>query len=34
MEIDFEKMGGLVPSIIHVAVTKYVLMRGFMNKES
>ena len=26
MEIDFEKMGGLVPAIIQDAVTKNVLM--------
>ena len=34
MEIDFEKMGGLVPAIIQDAVTKNVLMLGFMNKEA
>ena len=32
--IDFEKMGGLVPAIIQDAVTKNVLMLGFMNKEA
>ena len=30
MEIDFEKMGGLVPAIIQDATTKNVLMLGFM----
>ena len=30
MEIDFEKLGGLVPAIIQDAVTKNVLMLGFM----
>lgn len=34
MEIDFEKMGGLVPAIIQDATTKNVLMLGFMNKEA
>ena len=34
MEIDFEKMGGLVPAIIQDSVTKNVLMLGFMNKEA
>ncbi len=34
MEIDFEKMGGLVPAIIQDAVTKNVLMLGFMNREA
>ena len=34
MEIDFEKMGGLVPAIIQDAVTKNVLILGFMNKEA
>ncbi len=34
MEIDFEKMGGLVPAIIQDAVTKNVLMLGFMNEEA
>ena len=33
-EIDFEKMGGLVPAIIQDAATKNVLMLGFMNKEA
>lgn len=34
MEIDFDKMGGLVPAIIQDAKTKNVLMLGFMNKEA
>ena len=34
MEIDFEKMGGLVPAIIQDAKTKTVLMLGNMNKEA
>ncbi len=34
MTIDFEKMGGLVPAIIQDAVTKNVLMLGFMNEEA
>ena len=34
MEIDFEKMGGLVPAIIQEAKTKTVLMLGYMNKEA
>lgn len=34
MEIDFDKMGGLVPAIVQDAVTKNVLMLGFMNKEA
>ncbi|WP_027452345.1 bifunctional phosphoribosyl-AMP cyclohydrolase/phosphoribosyl-ATP diphosphatase HisIE [Segatella albensis] len=34
MEIDFEKMGGLVPAIIQDAVTKNVLMLGYMNEEA
>ena len=33
MKIDFEKMGGLVPAIVQDAVTKNVLMLGFMNEE-
>ena len=32
MTIDFEKMGGLVPAIIQDAVTRKVLMLGFMNE--
>lgn len=34
MNIDFDKMGGLVPAIIQDALTKNVLMLGFMNKEA
>lgn len=34
MEIDFDKMNGLVPAIVQYAVTKNVLMLGFMNKEA
>ena len=34
MKIDFEKGGGLVPAIIQDAVTKNVLMLGYMNEES
>ncbi len=34
MNIDFDKMGGLVPAIIQDAVTKNVLMLGFMNDEA
>jgi phosphoribosyl-ATP pyrophosphohydrolase/phosphoribosyl-AMP cyclohydrolase len=34
MEIDFKKMGGLVPAIIQDAETKNVLMLGFMNEEA
>ena len=34
MEIDFEKLGGLVPAIIQDATTKNVLMLGFMNEEA
>ena len=34
MEIDFEKMDGLVPAIIQDAITKNVLMLGFMNEEA
>lgn len=34
MTIDFKKMGGLVPAIIQDAVTRKVLMLGFMNEEA
>ena len=34
MKIDFEKGGGLVPAIIQDAMTKNVLMLGYMNEES
>ena len=32
--IDFDKMGGLVPAIIQDATTRKVLMLGFMNNEA
>jgi phosphoribosyl-ATP pyrophosphohydrolase/phosphoribosyl-AMP cyclohydrolase len=34
MDIDFDKMNGLVPAIVQDANTKTVLMLGFMNKEA
>ena len=34
MNIDFDKMGGLVPAIIQDADTRQVLMLGFMNEEA
>lgn len=34
VNIDFEKMGGLVPAIIQDADTAKVLMLGFMNREA
>ena len=34
MEINFDKMNGLVPAIIQDATTRKVLMLGFMNKEA
>ncbi len=34
MEIDFEKLGGLVPAIIQDATTKNGLMLGFMNEQA
>ena len=34
MTIDFKKGDGLVPAIIQDAVTKNVLMLGYMNEES
>lgn len=34
MKIDFEKGNGLVPAIVQHALTKDVLMLGFMNKEA
>ena len=34
MNIDFEKMDGLVPAIIQDADTRQVLMLGFMNEEA
>lgn len=34
MNLDFAKMGGLVPAIIQDAETEKVLMLGFMNEEA
>ncbi len=34
MNLDFDKMGGLIPAIIQDANTLNVLMLGFMNKEA
>ena len=34
MEINFDKLGGLVPAIVQDAETDKVLMLGFMNKEA
>lgn len=34
MEINFDKMNGLVPAIIQDATTRKILMLGFMNKEA
>lgn len=34
MELDFEKMNGLIPAIIQDNYTQKVLMQGFMNKEA
>jgi phosphoribosyl-AMP cyclohydrolase len=34
MEIDFEKMQGLVPAVVQDAATLEVLMVGFMNREA
>jgi phosphoribosyl-ATP pyrophosphohydrolase/phosphoribosyl-AMP cyclohydrolase len=34
MELDFEKMNGLIPTIIQDNYTQKVLMLGFMNKEA
>lgn len=34
MELDFERMNGLVPAIIQDYQTNEVLMLGFMNKEA
>ena len=34
MELDFKKMGGLIPAIIQDNVTAKVLMLGFMNEEA
>ena len=34
MAVSFEKMGGLVPAVVQDAVTRRVLMLGFMNEEA
>ncbi len=34
MKLDFEKMDGLIPVVIQDAVTRNVLMLGFMNEEA
>ena len=34
MELDFDKMGGLVPAVVQDYCTRKVLMLGFMNKEA
>ena len=34
MEINFDKLGGLVPAIVQDADTDKVLTLGFMNKEA
>lgn len=34
MELDFDKMGGLIPAIIQDSRTKNVLMLGFMNRDA
>ncbi|MDO4512114.1 MAG: bifunctional phosphoribosyl-AMP cyclohydrolase/phosphoribosyl-ATP diphosphatase HisIE [Bacteroidales bacterium] len=34
MNIDFDKLGGLIPAVVQDAHTKNVLMVGFMNKEA
>lgn len=34
MELDFDKMGGLIPAIVQDNCTGKVLMLGFMNKEA
>ena len=34
MNIDFQKMAGLVPAIIQDELTSKVLMLGYMNQES
>jgi phosphoribosyl-AMP cyclohydrolase len=34
VEIDFEKMHGLVPAIVHDAVGGEILMLGFVNREA
>ena len=32
IQLDFEKMGGLVPAVVQDDVTQKVLMVGFMNE--
>ena len=34
MDLDFDKMNGLIPAVIQDASTNVVLMVGFMNKEA
>ena len=34
MDLNFEKLNGLVPAVVQDAVTKQVLMLGFMNREA
>jgi phosphoribosyl-ATP pyrophosphohydrolase/phosphoribosyl-AMP cyclohydrolase len=34
MNIDFKKMGGLVPAIVQDAISRKVLMQGYMNEEA
>lgn len=34
MEIDFEKLGGLVPAVVQDDDTRETLMLGFMNREA
>ena len=34
MALDFTKMDGLIPAIVQDAVTRRVLMLGYMNEES
>lgn len=34
MELDYDKMGGLIPAIIQDSITGKVLMLGFMNEEA
>ena len=34
LQLDFQKMGGLVPAIVQDSYTAKVLMLGFMNEEA
>jgi len=34
MDLDFDKLGGLIPAVIHDHATGRVLMVGFMNREA